>query len=293
MQLPKISIVTPSYNQGEYLEQTILSVLGQQYPNIEYIIIDGGSTDNSVEIIKKYEDQIHYWVSEKDEGQSHAINKGFSIATGDILGWLNSDDLYMPGTLSYIAAAIDSAADGIYFGNCIHFRETNGGLVSSGSNVTGAHEHSELAFTDYIIQPSTFWPKKTWEKIGPLIENLHFGFDWEWFLRAQKLGVAFTGLNKCLSMYRFHDAHKSGSGGQVRQKELTKVYDMYDVRAGRLYRKLISESLSLSSRKMKIIVSMLKYLRRPHSYADVLKLLKRSEYADYTEQEITHTRYML
>ena len=103
MKYPKISIVTPSFNQAEFLEQTICSVLNQNYPNLEYIIIDGGSTDGSVEIIKKYADKFTYWVSEKDNGQYDAINKGFSHTTGDIMGWINSSDIYYPWTLSMIA----------------------------------------------------------------------------------------------------------------------------------------------------------------------------------------------
>ncbi len=99
----KISVVTPSYNQGPYLEKTILSVIEQGYPNLEYIIIDGGSTDNSLEIIKKYERHLSYWVSEKDRGQSHAINKGFGHAGGDLFGWLNSDDFYAPDALKTAA----------------------------------------------------------------------------------------------------------------------------------------------------------------------------------------------
>ena len=104
----KITIVTPSYNQGRFLEQTILSVVGQQYPNLEYIIMDGGSTDNSVEIIKKYESHLAHWESEKDSGQAHALNKGFALATGTIFGWLNSDDYYLPGTLSFVAEQLDA-----------------------------------------------------------------------------------------------------------------------------------------------------------------------------------------
>src|ERR1051325_4216859 len=102
-QLPLITIITPSYNQGQFIEETILSIINQDYPRLEFIIIDGGSTDNTVDIIKKYADRITYWVSEKDKGQSNAINKGLHKATGDIINWINSDDQLMPGALTAVA----------------------------------------------------------------------------------------------------------------------------------------------------------------------------------------------
>ena len=105
---PKLSIVTPSFDQGKFLEETILSVLDQNYPNLEYIIIDGGSTDESVEVIKRYEKHLAYWISEKDRGQVHAINKGIERTTGDIFGFLNSDDLYLPGTFATVTEHFDN-----------------------------------------------------------------------------------------------------------------------------------------------------------------------------------------
>jgi len=124
--LPVISIVTPSYNQVQFLEETILSVLNQDYPNIEYIVIDGGSTDGSVDIIRKYADRLAYWVSEPDRGQAHAINKGFARATGDLLGWLNSDDLYLPGALSAVAEAYADNPGCLIAANVINFDEHTG-----------------------------------------------------------------------------------------------------------------------------------------------------------------------
>jgi len=224
---PRITVVTPSFNQAQFLEQTILSVIGQRYPNLEYIIMDGGSKDGSVEIIKKYQSEIAYWVSEKDNGQAAAINKGFSIATGDIFCWLNSDDMLMPGALLKIGGLFKTAQHPtIIFGNCLHFHEDS--PKTRGSDVVQSHECLDLKLCDYIIQPSSFWNKSAWKEVGILNEQYHYTFDWEWFLRAEKAGVSFSPCSEYLSLYRIHDQHKSGTGGDKRAIELGKIYREYN-----------------------------------------------------------------
>jgi glycosyltransferase involved in cell wall biosynthesis len=227
---PKISIITPSFNQGHYLEDTILSVLGQDYPNLEYIIMDGGSNDDSVEIIKKYEDRLAYWQSTSDGGQSDAINQGFQRASGDIVGWLNSDDMYLPGALHFVARKFSENSDGedtlkLLFGNCVHLREYQN--VAKGSDVKKLHHCLDLELFDYIIQPSCFWTKQVNEKVGPLQESLHYAFDWDWFIRAKRAGVEMVGVDRFLSVYRVHESRKTGTGGEKRLQELAEVYRNY------------------------------------------------------------------
>jgi glycosyltransferase involved in cell wall biosynthesis len=214
---PRVTVVTPSLNQGQFLEETILSVIGQQYPNLEYIVLDGGSTDGSVDIIRKYERHLAYWVSEKDHGQAAAINQGFARATGDILAWLNSDDTYLPGTLAHVASTLDT---GILFGNCRHLTDSE----TYGSDVRRRHAAMNLALADYIIQPSSFWTRKAWNATGPLDESLTFAFDWDWFIRARNAGVTFRPDDRYLATYRMHRDHKSGTGGTRRHEELAEIY---------------------------------------------------------------------
>ncbi len=223
---PKVSVITPSYNQGQYIEQTINSVLGQQYPNLEYIIMDGGSSDQSVEVIRKYSSNLDHWQSKKDGGQAAAINEGFSIATGDILCWINSDDYYLPGTFSKVVEIIGGLdTPVVLFGNCLHFDEN--GNRFRGSNVKSRSEDLDLLLCDYVIQPSSFWNKQAWDIVGNLDEGQNFAFDWDWFIRAKQKGVQFIPVSDYFSVYRIHESHKSAVGGKQRLHELFNIYRFY------------------------------------------------------------------
>jgi len=255
---PRITIVTPSFNQGEYLEQTIQSVIGQDYPNLEYIVMDGGSTDNSVDIIRKYESHISHWESGPDSGQANAINRGFALATGDILAWLNSDDMYLPGVLDFVGKSFSAAGKDellIFFANCIHLVEETG--KAFGSNVRHTSLVNDMELYDYIVQPSCFWTKKTFEVVGELSENLTYAFDWEWFLRAKNKGGEFVPLDKFLSIYRIHAGHKTSSGGLERIKEISEIYNefcSYDV--GEMYLKYHSD---IKIKKLRTLISKLHF----------------------------------
>jgi glycosyltransferase involved in cell wall biosynthesis len=213
--------VTPSFNQGRFLGQTLDSVLGQDYPNLEYLVMDGGSTDESVTVIRAREKQLTFWRSEPDHGQPEAINQGFQRGRGAILGWLNSDDVYLSDTLRTVANAMADCDDEavVFYGGCELFQDRG---TSTELRAAVPFDRERLQVTDFIDQPSVFFTRAAWERVGPLDETLHYAFDWDWFLRAAQC-CRFQRCDKVLSRYRIHSQHKTGSGGLRRWEEMSEV----------------------------------------------------------------------
>jgi glycosyltransferase involved in cell wall biosynthesis len=207
---PKISIITPSYNQAEFLESTINSVLDQQYPNLEYILIDGGSTDGSMEIIKKYQHHFSYWISEKDNGQSQAINKGFKLATGKYVNWLNSDDIFLKDALFTLAHYLESHPSiDIVFGNVLYINSNNEHLYRSYE--IPYSQKITLYGTNHVLQPAALYKKSVIEKIGLLDERLHYTMDHEFWVRIHNAGFHFAGIQDAVAGYRLHNHSKGVS----------------------------------------------------------------------------------
>lgn len=215
--LPGISIITPSYNQAQYLEQTICSVLEQGYPSLEYIIIDGGSSDGSQDIIRKYEKHLYYWISEKDRGQAEALNKGFRKATNEIVGWLNSDDYYIQDSLRRVGE--------------LYLREPFDICAGASRMVDASGEFIMDLFSERITsetlikywqphfcppQPSIFFQRKLLEDLGYLNESLVYSMDFDFWLRASEK-YSFLSIDECFSCYRIHQHSKTGSEGGFRK----------------------------------------------------------------------------
>jgi len=205
---PRISIVTPSYNQGQYIEETIRSVLLQGYPNLQYIVMDGGSSDQTVDVIRKYEEWIDHWVSEKDRGQTHAINKGFAMADGDIVAWINSDDYYFPDTLYQMAIAHAKSPGAILLGDVEEFSDENELGVQRMHHVDIEHMLRPMDGSWMWHQPGTFVPRTVLESCGPLDETLHYAFDKDWMFRLlQDAPVHY--MDSPLARFRIHAEAKT------------------------------------------------------------------------------------
>lgn len=209
MKYPKVSIITPSCNSGKFINKTILSVKNQDYPNIEHAIIDGGSTDGTLDIIKSFEGTYNIrWVSEKDEGQYDAINKGFRMAKGDILGYINSDDMYLPDTISKVVNCFDAYKDvEVVYGDW-HIIDEEGSIMKERRARVRPFDLRWLRCYDYI-NPSAAFIRSSIIKEGLFIDNSisHYG-DWEWYLRIATAGKKFYFLNEKLCYFRRHPHSK-------------------------------------------------------------------------------------
>jgi glycosyltransferase involved in cell wall biosynthesis len=222
---PLVTIITPSYNQGRFIEETINSVLSQDYSNIEYIVVDGGSSDNTIDILRKYDGKLT-WISEKDNGQSDAINKGFKMATGEIVAWLNSDDTYEPGAVS---AAVN------YFINnpdCV-LVYGEGDITDEFSNKVKRFEATQdfdlwmlVNVWDYIMQPTTFFKRESLEKVDYLDVNLYWCMDWDLWIKLASIGEVGY-LNQVLANSREYAETKTSTGGWKRLSEIGQLMRKY------------------------------------------------------------------
>lgn len=222
LEQPLVSIITPSYNQANFLEETIRSVLDQGYPNLEYIIVDGGSTDGSLEIIQKYADRLAWWVSEPDQGQTDAINKGFSQAKGEILAWLNSDDTYLPAAVAEAVGYLQAHPEiGTVYGDA--------NLIDDEGNVIGRFPAKQ---TDnrrlmrgyvHIPQQATFFRAELWRKVGPLDPTFFFAMDYDlWVRLSQHAPLKY--YSRLWANFRLHGGAKSIEADDRCWPEMVRVH---------------------------------------------------------------------
>lgn len=223
----KISIVTPSYNQGRFIEWTIKSVLDQKYPKTECIIKDGGSTDQTKEIIDKYRSKLAYYKSSKDKGQTNAINIGFSHSTGGIMAYLNSDDMLMPGALHFVNNYFRNHPNvDVIYGHRLIVDENN---MQVGRWVIAPHSNKVISYLNFVPQETLFWRRSAWVKAGKsLDESLKFAMDWDLIMRFIKSGAEIVRVPYVLGMFRYHKAQKSQTIISTGKKEIFKIRHKYN-----------------------------------------------------------------
>ena len=224
---PRFTIVTPSFNQAAFLEETLRSILLQGYPELELIVMDGGSQDGSVEVIRKYERFLSFWVSQKDRGQTDALNQGFARGSGQLRGFLNSDDLYEPGALQTVAKEFTAGADWVS-GRCRFIEE---GRQPWLDQVPGRETDLDWLTNDPLPQPSVFWSDRLHQVAGEFRLDLHYSFDWEFWLRFRfKAGAKVRSLAPVLSSYRLHKSSKTVAFGAKFLDEGRRIRAMYSHR---------------------------------------------------------------
>lgn len=257
--VPKISIVTPSFNQASFLEETIRSVTSQRYPNLEYIVMDGGSTDGSVEIIRRHQEHIAFWRSERDAGQSDALRQGFQRATGDIFAYLNSDDTLEPGTLGIVADYMVSHPEiDLVYGD-INL------IDAAGKHLYRAHPLLDLRILVYenpfVPQQAMFWRRDLYERVGGVNSSLRFAMDYELTLKFLLERAKVSKIHKVLANFRVHPEAKSSTIRHVMHSERDEILArLYPMEEGKLVRIL-----------KKIYYRCLRFCREPGSFSSAIK----------------------
>ncbi len=245
----KVSIVTPSYNQGQFIEQTILSVLNQTYKKIEYIIIDGGSTDNTLKVIAKYKDRIDIVVSESDKGQSDAINKGFRLATGKLVGWINSDDILYPECVEKIVELYKEKQDGIiYYHSIIDVIDDKGCLQKTSSRIIPNRNY--LLKHDYNVrQPGSFYNSEIVKKVNYLDINNYYCMDLDLWLSLLQHGPIYHTKEKSQAGFRIYQGTKTDTG---KEKFLINIYKVLRKHNAKIYHQTIWHRIFIYYIKIKI-----------------------------------------
>ncbi len=221
--LPLVSIITPSFNQARYLEATINSVLGQDYPRIEYIIVDGGSTDESAAIIKKHEARIAWWVSEQDKGQTDAINKGFNRATGDILAWINSDDTYNPGAVSAaVKYLLENPEVAMVYADC-NFIDENDKVIGKFNAAQTDYRRLREGYV-HIPQQTMFFRAKYWKELGPLDPSFYFAMDYDLWTRIAAHAPFKYLAGQTWANFRLHTSGKTVAADDRCWPEMIRVH---------------------------------------------------------------------
>lgn len=227
---PRLSVIIPSYNSEKYIEGAIKSIIEQDYPNLELILIDGGSIDNTFQVVKKYERYFSCIISEKDNGQSDAINKGFGRATGDIVAWLNTDDMYLPGCFSAVVNYLNKHTEiDMIFGDQVDI-DAEGNVFRSLRSLP-FNKVALILKIGTIPSPACFWRRRVIDKIGYLDESLYWTMDYEFFLRAAFSGIKIAHTPVPLAMFRYHLGSKTVQGNITKDKreaEIRKVQGKYE-----------------------------------------------------------------
>lgn len=221
---PVVAVVTPSLNQGQFLEATINSVLSQDYPRFSYHVRDGGSTDETIELLKSYGARLS-WRTESDGGQTNAINRAFASVDCEIMAYLNSDDVLLPGTFAYVARAFaDMPNIDLIYGNRVFIDRWG---KETGRAVLPKHDDKALSWGDYVPQETMFWRRKVWDAIGPFDETFSYAFDWDFILRAKAAGFKFFRAPRFLGCFRVHNEQKTQRNLDIGLREVQRLRERY------------------------------------------------------------------